>query len=47
MIYDKIWGNKKYQWQKRKWELEAESAKFKQEQLKKYNKRTKSGKIRI
>lgn len=47
LIYDKIWGSKKYQWQKRKWELEAESTKFKQDQLKKYNKRTKSGKIRI
>lgn len=47
LIYDKIWGNKKYQWQKRKWELEAESTKFKQDQLKKYNKRAKAGKIRI
>ena len=47
IIYDKIVGNKKYEWQKRKWELEAESNKFKQDQLKKYNKRTKSGKIRF
>ena len=47
MIYDKFVGNKKYEWQKRKWELEAESNKFKQEQLKKYNKKTKAGKIKI
>ena len=47
LIYDKIWGNKKYQWQKRKWELEAESNRFKQEQLKKYHKREKNGKIRL
>lgn len=47
MIYDKIWGSKKYQWQKKKWELEAESNKFKQDQLKKYNKKTKTRKIRI
>lgn len=47
IIYDKIWGTKKYAWQKRKWELEAESNKFKQEQLKKYNKKNKAGKIRL
>ena len=47
IIYDYVRGNKKYAWQKRKWELEAESNKFKQEQLKKYNKRTKTGKIKI
>ena len=47
IIYDKIWGNKKFEWQKKKWALEAESNKFKQDQLKKYNKRAKSGKIRI
>lgn len=47
LIYDKAVGNKKYEWQKRKWELEAESLKFKQEQLKKYNKKTQRGKIKI
>lgn len=46
-IYDYIWGGKKYQWQKRKWELEAESNKFKQDQLNKYNKKVKRGKIKL
>lgn len=45
-IYDYVWGDKKLEWQKKKWELETESAKFKQNQVKKYNKRTK-GKIKI
>lgn len=45
-IYDYVWGDKKFEWQKKKWELETESAKFKQNQVKKYNKRTK-GKIKI
>lgn len=47
LIYDKAVGNKKYEWQKRKWELEAESLKFKQEQLKKFNNKAKKGKIKI
>lgn len=47
LIYDKSVGNKKYEWQKKKWALEEESIKFKQEQLKKYNKKTKEGKIKI
>ena len=45
--YDYIWGNKKYEWQKRKWELEAESNKFKQSQIRVYNKRSRSRKIKI
>ena len=45
-IYDYVWGDKKLEWQKKKWELETESAKFKQNQVKKYNKRTKR-KIKI
>lgn len=45
-IYDYVWGDKKLEWQKKKWQLEAESNKFKQDQVKKYNKRTK-GKIKI
>lgn len=45
-IYDYVWGDRKYEWQKKKWELEAESNKFKESQVKKYNKRTK-GKIKI
>lgn len=47
LIYDYIWGNKKYKWQKRKWELEEESIKFKQDQLKKYTKTSKTRKIKI
>ena len=47
LVYDYVIGNKKYEWQKKKWELEAESTKFKQVQLKKYNKTIKSGKIKL
>ncbi|MBE7074987.1 MAG: flippase-like domain-containing protein [Clostridiales bacterium] len=46
-VYDYVWGNKKYEWQKKKWELEAESNKFKQSQIKKYNKRARVGKIKL
>jgi uncharacterized membrane protein YbhN (UPF0104 family) len=42
MIYDKIWGNKKFEWQKRKWELEAESKAFTQQKLKEYKRRPKA-----
>lgn len=45
--YDYIWGSKKHEWQKRKWELEAESNKFKLNQLKGYNKRSRTRKIKI
>ena len=45
-VYDYVWGDKKFEWQKKKWELEVESNKFKESQVKKYNKRTK-GKIKI
>ena len=41
MIYDYFIGNRKYQWQKKKWELEAESIAFKEEKIKSY-KRSKS-----
>lgn len=41
-IYDYVWGDRKFEWQKKKWELEAESNKFKQDQVKKYYKRAKS-----
>ena len=47
IIYDKFVGNKKYEWQKKKWELESESNRFKQEQLKKFNEKSKIGKIKI
>ena len=47
LIYDYLIGNKKYEWQKRKWELEAESTRFKEEQLKKFNKTKKGGRIRL
>lgn len=45
-IYDYVIGNKKLEWQKKKWELEQESTKFKENQVKKYKKRSK-GKIKI
>ena len=47
MIYDAMIGNKKYEWQKRKWELEAESSKFKEDQLKRYNRTKRTGKIKL
>lgn len=40
-IYDYFIGNKKYNWQKKKWELEKESIDFKNKQLEKYKKRRK------
>ena len=47
MIYDYMFGNKKYEWQKRKWELEAESSRFKEDQIKKFNRIKRSGKIKL
>ena len=41
IVYDYAYGNKKYNWQKRKWELEAESVLFKEQQLKNYKRRKK------
>ena len=41
LVYDYAIGNKRWGWQKRKWELEDESFKFKAEQLKRYKKRQK------
>lgn len=42
IIYDYVIGNRKYEWQKRKWELESESILFKEQQLKSYKKRKKT-----
>lgn len=36
IMYDYFIGNKKYSWLKRKWELEAESAEFREQKLKNY-----------
>ena len=44
IIYDYAIGNKKYNWQKRKWELEAESKLFREQQIKNYKKQKKQGK---
>ncbi|MBQ3494057.1 MAG: flippase-like domain-containing protein, partial [Clostridia bacterium] len=44
IIYDYVIGNKRYVWQKRKWELEAESVLFKEQQLKNYKKKKKTTK---
>lgn len=44
VIYDYAIGNKKYNWLKRKWELEAESVLFKEKQLREYKKRKKKEK---
>lgn len=38
-IYDYFVGNKKYLWQKRKWELEAESAEFKEMKLRNFQRK--------
>ena len=43
IAYDYLIGNKKYEWQRRKWELEAESIAFREEKIKNY----KRGKNRI
>ena len=38
IMYDYFIGNKKYSWLKRKWELEAESAEFREQKLKNFKK---------
>ena len=38
LMYDYFIGNKKYSWLKRKWELEAESAEFREQKLKNFKK---------
>lgn len=42
IVYDYFIGNKKYNWQRKKWELENESIEFKNRQLEKYRKKRKS-----
>ncbi len=44
VIYDYVHGNKKFKWTQRKWELEAESILFKEEQIKNYKKQKKTRK---
>lgn len=41
LVYDYFVGNKKYNWQKKKWELENESLVFKNKQLERYKRRKK------
>ncbi len=41
VIYDYVHGNKKFKWLQKKWELEAESALFKEEQIKNYKSKCK------
>ena len=41
IIYDYVHGNKKFKWLQKKWELEAESAIFKEEQIKNYKSKRK------
>ena len=41
IVYDYAIGNRKYNWQKRKWELEAESVLFKEQQLRNYKRKKK------
>ena len=41
IIYDYAIGNRKFRWLQRKWELEAESIMFKEEQIKNYKKNKK------
>lgn len=41
IAYDYLVGNRKFKWLQRKWELEAESVLFKEEQIKNYKKTTK------
>ena len=44
VVYDYVHGNKKFKWLQRKWELEAESVLFKEEQIKNYKKQRKTKK---
>ncbi len=46
IIYDYFIGNRKFKWLQKKWELETESALFKEEQIRKYNKQRKKIKNR-
>jgi uncharacterized protein (TIRG00374 family) len=39
IIYDYFVGNKKYEWQKKKWELENESVEFKNKRLEEYKRK--------
>lgn len=45
IFYDYFVGNKKYDWQKKKWELENESIDFKNKQLDEYKKKKRRKKI--
>lgn len=45
VIYDYFIGNKKFKWLQKKWELEAESMLFEEEQIKKYKLKNKNKKI--
>lgn len=45
LFYDYFIGNKKYDWQKKKWELENESIDFKNKQLEEYKKKKRKRKI--
>ena len=47
IFYDYFIGNKKYDWQKKKWELENESIDFKNKQLEEYKKKKRKRMIKI
>ena len=44
VIYDYVYGNKKYRWLEKKWQLEKESISFQEEQIKKYKREQKKRK---
>lgn len=44
IIYDYVYGNRKFKWLQRKWELETESILFQEDQIKKYKKQQKKSK---
>lgn len=46
VFYDYLIGNKKYLWQKKKWELEGESIEFKNKQLEEYRKKKRRKKVK-
>ena len=44
VIYDYSYGNKKYRWLEKKWQLEKESNSFQEEQIRKYKREQKKRK---
>lgn len=46
LIYDYLVGNKKYEWQNKKWQLEAESISFRNKRLEEYKRKKRKTKVK-